>query len=201
MVRVMLSGSMLGLFLQVVPVTALVGVVYAIFRYRYIRRRGRFNSWGTEFARLLFVCYVTGLVNLVLTPNNLWTAIWFYLFNGYDGGVFIGPLFTLDYNLVPTLFRCLAGELTLGSWVKAMLAGNVLMFVPMGVLLPFAFPTMSRRALPAAAVAIPMVIELLQPIVGRSLDIDDLLANCIGILLGYLLAGVWAALWKHWHRN
>lgn len=190
MVHVMLSGSMLGLFLQVVPVTALVGVVYAIFRYRYICRRGRSNTWGTEFARLLFVCYVTGLVNLVLTPNNLWTAVWFYLFHGYDGGVFVGPLFTLEYNLVPVLFRCLIGELTLGSWVKAMLAGNVLMFVPMGVLLPFACPKLSRRALLAAAVAIPAVIELLQPLVGRSLDIDDLLANFIGILLGYLLAGV-----------
>lgn len=201
MYQVLLSGSMLGLFLQVVPVTALVGVVYAIFRYGYIRRRGRFAPWGTELARLLFVCYVTGLVNLVLTPNNLWTAIWFYLLNGYDGGVFIGPLFTLDYNLVPALFRWLAGELALGSWVKAMLVGNVLMFVPMGVFLPFTFPNLSRRALLAAAIAIPLVIELLQPIVGRSLDVDDLLTNCIGILLGYLFAGVWTALWKRRHRS
>lgn len=83
--QLMMSGSIVGLFIQVVPITCLVGVIYAICRYNKIKKQGCSAMWGTEIMRLLFVCYLTGLINLVLVPNNLWTYIWFYLRNGYSG--------------------------------------------------------------------------------------------------------------------
>lgn len=181
----LLSSSLFGQFLEVVPITALVGVVYAASRARRVKRSGAPIAWGHETARLFFVCYLTGLVNLVLVPNNFWTYVWFYVRNGYPGGEL--RLFSGGANFVPTLYRCLTGELELGPWVREMLIGNFLMFVPMGVLLPLAVKKVAGRTILLAAIAIPAVVETLQPIVGRSFDVDDLICNFLGILLGYLL--------------
>ena len=73
------------------------------------------------------------------------------------------------------------------------LLGNVLMFVPLGFLLPGAFPQLGKwyRTLLTAAGIIALV-ELTQMLflVGTC-DIDDLLLNLIGTALGY---GLFAAM-------
>ena len=135
MYNLLMGHSVIGQFFQVVPITCLAAAVYTVIRYRQVKKQEQRICWGKEAVRLLFVCYLTGLINLVLVPNNFWTAIWFYLFNGYSGTT-VGSLFTLEWNLVPTVYRMLTGEYTTGSWGITMLIGNALMFVPMGVLLP-----------------------------------------------------------------
>lgn len=42
---VVMSGSLIGIFLQVVPITFLVGLVYAIYRLVKIRKRELSVSW------------------------------------------------------------------------------------------------------------------------------------------------------------
>ena len=179
---------MMSLFFQVVPITLLVGAVYGIFRYRYLKKQGNAVQWGREVVKGLFVCYLTGLINLILVPNNFWGSIWYYLFTGRPGGS-MGKLFVWSCNLVPSFYSVLKGELVLGSWMKRMLVGNFAMFIPMGILLPFVSEKTKNRKL-LLAVAIPVAAELLQPIVGRSFDVDDLLCNFLGIVVGYLIAAV-----------
>ena len=70
------------------------------------------------------------------------------------------------------------------------------MLVPMGVLLPLVFPRLRDRRMGAAATVIPLVIELMQPIVGRSFDTDDLIANFLGILVGWGLVRLLQAIRK-----
>jgi glycopeptide antibiotics resistance protein len=181
------SGSILNLFLQVVPITLLIGVIYAAYRCVRIKRHRNTVRWGTEIMRWLFVCYLTGLINLILVPSNLWSYIWFYLRNGYGGGE-LYPLFSGGVNLVPTLIKVLTGEFTVGRWVRTMLAGNFLMFVPMGFFLPFVFGKINHRNIWKIAVLIPIFVEAVQLIVGRSFDLDDLILNFAGIIAGYFVA-------------
>lgn len=47
---------------------------------------------------------------------------------------------------------------------------------------------MSRKQALAAAVIVPLVVELFQLIVGRSFDVDDLICNFLGIAAGCLIA-------------
>lgn len=196
MYEIMMSGSLMGEFLQVVPIACLVGAVYGLTRYGYIRSRKKQTDPGTEIMRLFFVCYLTGLANLVLVPNNLWTYIWNRVFLG-SGGCEVGPLFSGGFNFEPTLLKWLLGEHTIGSWVRTMLLGNLLMFVPMGFFLPFVSQRITKGTILPLAVAIPVVIEVLQPVVGRSFDIDDLMMNFAGILVGYLAAaGIQAVMKK-----
>jgi glycopeptide antibiotics resistance protein len=182
----MISGSVFGLFLQVVPITVLVGLAYGIYRWILIKRRGLTVRWGAEIMRWLFVCYLTGLVNLVLVPANLWTFIWTNIFVGYSQSEL--TFFSDEFNLIPTLFKLFTGELTIGHWVLKMMLYNFLMFLPFGVLLPFVSDRVNAHNIWKYAVIVPVVVEVIQPMVGRSFDVDDLILNFAGIVAGFFIA-------------
>lgn len=187
--QIMKSGSVFGMFLQVVPTTLLVGIFYAFWRVIEVRRKGLQVNCYQEIIRWLFVCYLTGLINLILVPRNLWSHIFFFLKNGYLAGG-LDPMFSGSINLIPTFIKCLMGEYTIGRWVREMLAGNLLMFVPLGFFLPLVSARVKSRNILKIAVTIPIAAEVIQLVIGRNFDVDDLLMNFAGIILGYILLTV-----------
>ena len=65
---------------------------------------------------------------------------------------------------------------------------NIIMFVPLGLLLPVVFKKMrSWRAVFAVSFALSLATELLQLISYRGTDIDDVIANTLGGLCGFAL--------------
>ena len=185
--QIMKSGSVFGLFLQVVPITLLVGIVYALWRVIEVRRKRLKVNCGQEMIRWFFVCYLTGLINLILVPRNLWSHIFFFLKNGYLAGG-LDPMFSGGINLIPIFIKCLMGEYTIGRWVRDMLTGNLLMFVPLGFFLPIVSNRVDRHNVLKIAVSIPIAVEVVQLVIGRSFDVDDLLMNFAGIIIGYFVA-------------
>ena len=70
----------------------------------------------------------------------------------------------------------------------AQTAANVVMFVPLGILLPVAFPKMRSFVKTTLSLALfSFGIEFTQYFTGRSADIDDLMLNTLGGVLGYLI--------------
>ena len=184
---IMNSGSVMGYFLQALPVAIFVGILYIVIRTVFLKKQNRQIQGLSEVLRVLFVCYLTGLVSLVVLPANFWLCIYDEIFFGWWDGLrerfHIG-----DVNLVPSVIKCLAGELSLGSWVKTMLVYNILMFVPFGFFLPLTTKIKSFRKMIWVAAAMPVCVEVLQLVFGRSFDADDLICNFIGILAGAALA-------------
>ena len=184
--KLFLSGSIVSQFMRVLPVSLLAAVIFAcVRRTRRGKRLAPANGYR-EVALTVFVCYLTGLLSLVWTPSNFWTYIWYYLFHGIPGTE-IGRLFVLEYNLVPSILLYLRGELTGGSWVQFMALGNVLMFVPLGLLLPLIDRRVRWRNMLFVFFGCSLLIEVVQPVVGRSFDVDDLIFNTLGGVLGFLL--------------
>ncbi|MEH3075582.1 MAG: VanZ family protein [Quadrisphaera sp.] len=64
----------------------------------------------------------------------------------------------------------------------ANIVGNVLLFTPVGLLLPIALGWRWRRSA-VAVVACVVGVELLQLVTGRSADIDDVILNSLGGVL------------------
>ena len=97
----------------------------------------------------------------------------------------------LRINLVPFhtvgLYLRLLSRGTLRRIAIVNLAGNVVMFVPLGFFLPRIFPKLRKfwKVLPATA-AIIILVELTQyfSLLG-SCDIDDLILNILGAAMGY----------------
>ena len=112
---------------------------------------------------------------------------------GYDPAVPYWDQVTAQLNLIPfRTLRLFAGLLDSGvrSHIHTAvinLGGNIIMFIPLGFLLPKVFPKLSSlpQVLLATAVIITAVeiIQLLT-LVG-SCDIDDLILNVIGSAMGY----------------
>ena len=180
------SGSVLGYFFQAVPITCIVGIIYVIICVVIVKRNKLKIEWLKEIMKLLFTCYLTGLISLVILPANFWLD--------FFDGVFLGwwdemlPIFSFGgFNLVPSLIKALSGELTIGSWVKTMLIWNIAMFLPLGFFLPFVTERVNRKNIFVVSIAVPFIVELLQMIFGRSFDVDDLICNFIGIVAGFFI--------------
>ena len=67
------------------------------------------------------------------------------------------------------------------------LIGNTAMFIPLGIVWPSVFKKLDTHGkVIAAGVGVSLTIEILQlPFFGRASDIDDLILNSAGFLMGY----------------
>lgn len=74
------------------------------------------------------------------------------------------------------------------------LVGNVALFVPIGVLAVLAGWSTLRAIVIAAGLS--ALIEVVQFVVGRTADIDDVLLNALGGAMGALLAQVLVLAWQ-----
>ncbi|GAA3339748.1 hypothetical protein GCM10020358_24630 [Amorphoplanes nipponensis] len=88
-----------------------------------------------------------------------------------------------------TVLRWIPGEVDAPSFVL-----NVIMFVPLGVLLPLLRPGLDAyRRLAGVAVTASLAIEATQFVLGitlgsrRTVDVNDLIANTAGALAGLLI--------------
>jgi len=160
------------------------GVLYALLRAHWLKKRGQTrHSWGNELCRLLLVCWLAGLLALVWTPGNFWVHLWNWMFHGIP--LELGDwLLTGCYSFSVSFPALIKDALTGGSW---QVLGNVLLYLPLGLLFPLAWRGASWWRIAAAGLAVSLVTELIQPVFGRSFDLDDLIANLLGTLLGYLL--------------
>lgn len=98
------------------------------------------------------------------------------------GGTESGPT-----NFVPfkTILSYLLGDK--GLLIASInLAGNVMLFIPVGLLLPFIHRAITWKQALALAVAASLVIEGMQTVLQVGIfDIDDVILNALGVMMGY----------------
>ena len=181
------SGTILGYFLQALPIACIVGIAFFAIRFAFLKKRKLQIKWKLEILQVIFACYLAGLISLVVLPANFWLGFYDGIFFGWWSEM--GQVFQLGVvNLVPSVIICLTGELSLGSWGKTMLIGNIAMFVPFGFFLPLITELKSRKRIVLAAIIVPICFEVAQLFFGRSFDVDDLICNFIGIIIGAMVA-------------
>lgn len=172
----MLSFAPIGAVLVLVYLAVAVG----IGRKRRIPLRRQILPF------ILFV-YVLGVIAVTLFPLPVDPAAVRSLRSGFGVG----------NNLVP--FRTIVGILSTG-YVNAFLnvGGNVLLFVPFGFLLPLLYKRLNRAAtIIPLGFAATLIVELSQFTISsllgftyRSFDVDDLILNTLGVIVGYSLLRV-----------
>jgi glycopeptide antibiotics resistance protein len=140
--------------------------------------------------RVLWILYLAAMLYLLFlqrwgdfVPDHYWQSV------------------ASRLNLRPfASFHCffiIARRGTEGLWqAAANLVGNVALFIPLGVFLPHFYPTLRkfwRLLLTATAIIIAIESAQLLTLLGSG-DIDDVLLNLTGTLLGF-------ALWKVYRRH
>lgn len=136
--------------------------------------RGRIITW-------IFTLYVVLIVVLTLAPPPISPS------NGL-----------LGTNLIPFVgsIKCFVpdpGQPSTTEFCWRIIAGNFVMFVPLGIMLPLVFEQMaSAKPVLIAALTVSISVEVLQ-YAGRWIgsarwsDIDDVLLNVAGAFIGYAL--------------
>jgi glycopeptide antibiotics resistance protein len=135
--------------------------------------------------RALFVVYLGWVVSATLFPLPVRAAVIRAEAVGQGFHVSLLPLASIR-DIVSS------GSLFAQLWL---LGGNVLTLAPLGILLPFALPRLATwRRMAAVAFVVPLCIELAQLgvslVVGysyRVTEVDDLLLNFAGVLLGFAM--------------
>jgi glycopeptide antibiotics resistance protein len=85
-----------------------------------------------------------------------------------------------------------AGDALLENYIL-----NAVMFLPFGFLLPLVWPQVNKfRHLLGYSLGFSLFIELSQLLSNRATDVDDLLMNVLGALIGYLLFRIMQRLFK-----
>ena len=99
---------------------------------------------------------------------------------------------TARYNLIP--FKTISEFYSIGGqgFYKAALVnilGNIIVFMPMGIILPLAFQAQRKSGIfMVTSLGILLLIEFLQMLLGVGVfDIDDIILNFIGAALIYML--------------
>ena len=158
-----------GYFLQLLPPALLAGAVYAAVR---LRREGR-AAGRRVLLGSLFVCYLTGLlgVTLLLRPISMgWYRLLYHRESGMAVHWFGGGF-----------------DLALGLDFGAENLFNLLLFLPFGFLYPLFWPRADWRRTVLTGLGLCLGVELLQPVFGRSFDLNDILLNGIGIVVSTAL--------------
>lgn len=136
------------------------------------------------------------LVTYGLFAAYLALMLWLLFFqrSGWDSGYTYLEHFRYQTNLIP--FRTInefIGHIRSGTEYAALsarnLAGNVVMFVPLGVFMPMIWKKLRRlRNFLAAVVLAVVCVEVLQLVTMLgSCDIDDLISNVLGAAAGWQL--------------
>ena len=156
----------IGYFLQALPIALLIGTIYGIVRYR----RDRETRISRKLFSCAFVCYMTGLVCLVIGLDLMHT-FWYNLFYPIDSSIVI-DWFGGDFDFVPDFFNHISGETI----------GNFLMFLPFGILYPLSQKEPAWKKCVIIGFIVVAVIEVIQPVFGRSFDMNDIILNSLGIV-------------------
>lgn len=160
-------------------------LVYAAIRAALLKKRPP-KPFHVEAARALLVGYIAALVNIVWVSADILfgdRSAWKYYFFG--GG------YVHNYEI----FRCLFLEKNgLAALLQdfEMLA-NIALFVPLGFLLPIAFKRLRWWQTDLICLGATCLVELVQPLFGRSGDLDDVITNALGGVIGCALAKLLSA--------
>ena len=170
---------MIARYLQELGLTMLCLLpVWALLRWAWLRRKEEKPRGSREVLMAAFVLYLAALAQQTVLPQITITL----------SDIRIEPWDINGCNYIPlyTISRFLRygtpGQIAIN------LVGNVVMFVPLGLLPPLLWCRW-RKVIPGIGFGrlCSVAIEVVQPLVGRSRDIDDVILNTLGCALGYLL--------------
>ncbi len=161
-----------------IPVMFLITAVWIIIRIFCAKKNNGVDPYREVQLLTVFIC-VSVIVRFTFFP--------WYTVDGLIQPLVFDParMFPLRLNLDP--FVHLFDEYEMAPFN---LYGNILLFIPVGLIWPFCFSRINTwwKAVLAGAV-FSLVIEILQlPFFDRGTDIDDLITNTFGCMIG---AGVW----------
>ena len=159
----MIKSTFTSVLNNVWPTLVILEVVIILMRIFYIKNSGKKFILHEELLLLLFVAYILMLFDLVTSRD----------------------VYLSGTNLVPfkEILRYSIGSENFNRQV----IGNIILFIPLGF--SFTYYTRIKKigSITIIAALISFTIETVQKYIGRSFDIDDIILNVVGGIIGFLI--------------
>lgn len=157
-------------------------LIFIIIRLLYLLIAKKTFFAIRELMLLIFVASIIFIISKTVIPK--------YSFAKTSDGLIVN-LHRLDWkvNIIPfkTIWYFMTDEIkrdSVGMIINIL--GNLLLFIPIG-LAGLALNQYDIRLTVMKGCIISVIIEIIQIIPGRSTDIDDVIVNTIGVLIGCLI--------------
>lgn len=180
--------SLIQEYLVQLTVTTLFGALLWLASYPWRKARrsvsGRRAGAYRESVLLAFFMFLSGLFALTLTPPNFWMDILILhrrptLPTPFQGGVNLIPL-RESWRLYCYYLKIGFGEAILLNFL-----GNIVMFLPIGLFTALLSDKPRYWKSTLYTLGTSLFIEVFQLFVSRGTDVDDLLLNTVGGIIGY----------------
>ena len=169
-------------FFPFLVLSAIAVPCWLVFRMYRLRTPGHGLSFHREFLLLTFVVYLCGLATATLIPNH---------------NSRLAAEAAMGIDLHPNLasLTCSSATLPKGSTARAFCVhnarGNVLLFFPLGILIPLVWRSLRFWRGIQIVIVISVSIELVQYLTrawsNRNADVNDVVLNVLGASLGLAL--------------
>ena len=158
---------MVNMFLKTIsgiwPMLLIVSVIISTIRITYLVYNKKKIEIHKELLMFFFIVYILLLYYIVTFQDN-----------NYGTNNFVPFKEMLRYNVNSTLF------------IKNVL-GNIVLFIPLGLFVSLYIKNKSFFITFILSFIISCSIEYVQSLIGRTVDIDDVILNTTGGLVGYII--------------
>lgn len=177
------------------PYCVLGAVLFIIFRV--IFQKDNTLDLKKDIATGLFIAYCFGLASQTIIPH------FNFGISSSTGKPFLDVFITNDnssINLIPfkTIFEQIVGRNEVVSQIDIAdvsilnLLSNIFLFSPIGFFVPLIKERyISLKKIILIGVSTSCVVEVIQLFIGRSCDIDDVILNTCGVVIGFIIFKVY----------
>ena len=166
--------------INMIPYMMLAVPVYLVGRLVFCKTKKAKINWYREVTLFAFVIFLVGLASQTIIPK-FETGV-----NGFNivrSGIH-------ETNLIPfkVLFETYQ-EVFVNGYINYFLInflGNIILFIPFGLIVPLLWKTSTVKTI-LIGFCSSLFIEICQLFLTRGTDIDDLMLNTTGVLLGILV--------------
>ena len=169
----MFKNSIVSIFEEVWPMLLICSIIAVQLRAVYLYKNKKPLILYKELLYLISIIYIMCLFYVVTFQDVSWSTSNFTLFKEMFRYEFGTKLFF--HNVI----------------------GNMLMFIPFGFLISYFLKLEKPYSIIILSFITSVTIEVTQLLIGRVFDIDDIILNVIGGLIGFLLFYILGKIEKH----
>lgn len=167
--------------INMIPYMIIAVPIYLIIRFLMLRKSSRKFNLYHEIALLIFVIFVVGLASQTVIPK---------IELGINGNINILKNGKHGINLLPLkvlfeTYREVFINLNINYFIINFL-GNIIMFMPIGFFIPLLWEIPDKKII-IVGFLFSLFIEVCQLFLNRGTDVDDLILNTLGTILGLLV--------------
>ena len=159
----MIKETFIEIIKDIWPMLVIITVIVTSLRIAYLIKTGKKLSLYKDLLYLVFIIYILCLFHVVTFQDNNY---------GISNFVPFKEIFRYDFG-TPKFMKNIVG--------------NIMLFIPYGFIASYLLKNKKFSTITILTIIVSLTIETVQYYIGRVFDIDDVILNLAGGIIGFLI--------------